>query len=100
MRKARAGPDVDEATGFVERAAGASWYEDHVNRVDLAVVRLCRLRRAEASERRSAEGGDEAVRRALEQAEPQAVIWLTSRIISYMDEHGFPETVAEWLDPR
>ena len=28
---------------------------------------------------------------------PEAVLWLASRAISYMDESGFPEAVEPWL---
>ena len=100
MTKEKQDPAIDEAVRLIDRASGASWYGDQLNRVDVAVTRLCRLRRLESSERASSEGGDAAVRRALEQAEPEAVIWLASRAISYMDEHGFPETVAGWLGHR
>ena len=40
----------------------------------------------------------------LEQASPEAVLWLASRAISYMDETGYPEAVEPWfqslLDPH
>jgi len=48
--------------------------------------------------------GDEEVRRVLEQASPESVLWLASRAISYMDETGYPEAVEPWfqslLDPH
>jgi hypothetical protein len=37
------------------------------------------------------------VRAVLADASPQAVLWLASRAISYMDESGFPEAVEPWL---
>jgi hypothetical protein len=44
------------------------------------------------------------VRRVLEQASPESVLWLASRGISYMDESGYPEAVEPWfqdlLDPK
>lgn len=96
-----AGADAhDLAAGvvpLVERAAGASWYVDPRNDADRATARLCLLRRAGAGKALSPEGGDEAVRDALRLADPEAVVWLASRAISYMDESGFPELVGPWL---
>lgn len=88
----------EHAVGLVDRAQGESWYTHPGNRVDAAVTALCRLRRAQAGRRRSSEGGDEAVRAALERAKPESVVWLASRVVSYMDEHGFPEDVEPWLE--
>ena len=51
------------------------------------------LRRAAAAEARGAAGGDAAVRRALGDADVDAVIWLASRVISYIDEQRFPDFV-------
>ena len=34
---------------------------------------------------------------ALAQADPEAVVWLASRAVSYMDETGFPEAVELWF---
>ena len=82
---------------LVDAAAGTSWYSDPGNQVDVALAALCLLRRAASGDRARIEGGDEAVRDALEQADPEAVLWLASRVISYMDEHGFPEAVEPWL---
>ena len=63
-----------------------------------------RLRRAQAGLRGGPQHGDESVRRVLEQASPEAVLWLASRAVSYMDETGYPEAVEPWfqdmLDPR
>ena len=83
-----------QAVALVDAARGASWYEEERNAVDAAALTLCRLRRAAAGEARSPEGGDGAVREALGRASPEAVIWLASRAISHMDEHGFPEAVT------
>ena len=41
----------------------------------------------------SAEAGDDAVRLVLAESDPESVIWLLSRAISYMDEQGFPDLV-------
>ncbi len=78
---------------LLERADGASWYEEERNPVDLAVLALCKLRRAGAGGSGSPEGGDAAVRVALGQVDVSATLWIASRAISYMDEHGFPESV-------
>lgn len=88
---------ASQAPGLVDGAAGASWYTEPGNEVDAAVVALCLLRRAASGDRARMEGGDEAVRTALQQADADAVVWLASRLISYMDEHGFPEDVEPWL---
>jgi hypothetical protein len=37
------------------------------------------------------------VRAALGEASPEAVVWLASRAISYMDENGFPEAAEPYL---
>ena len=88
---------AEETVPLVDRARGESWYSEPANAADRAVVALCRLRRAGAGKRASAEAGDEAVRAVLARAEPDAVLWLASRAISYMDEQGYPETLAPWL---
>jgi hypothetical protein len=85
-----------EAAARVDEALGASWY-GRPDRADLAALALCRLRRARAGERSGAAHGDEAVRQALARANPEAVIWLASRAISFMDENGFPETLERAL---
>ena len=92
-----AGRLSDEATELLERAVGVDWYRQHGTDVDRATAVLCRLRRAKAGERGGPEAGDEAVRAALSDASPSAVVWLASRAISYMDETGFPETVEPWF---
>lgn len=76
----------------LEAASGSSWYEEG-NTVDPAVASLCRLRRAAAGDRARVEGGDDTVREALAQASPDALVWVASRMVSYLDEHGFLEVV-------
>jgi hypothetical protein len=88
---------AERAPELVDAGSGTGWYSEPGNRVDVAVVALCLLRRAASGDRARIEGGDEAVRDALAQAQPEAVLWLASRVISYMDEHGFPEDVEPWL---
>lgn len=88
---------AEEATRLIEEADGTSWYEQPGNPIDLAVVALCRLRRAGAAQRAEIEGGDEAVRAVLQEAKPEAVVWLASRVVSYMDENSFPEIVESSL---
>lgn len=89
----------DQAVVLLERALGVSWYEEEANPVDLAVLALCRLRRAGAGARGYSLAGDAAVREALGQADPATVAWVAGRAISYMDEHGFPESLGSWPDP-
>ncbi len=83
----------ERIVGLVNDANESSWYHEEGNDADVATAALCRLRRAAAGAARGAEGGDEAVRRALEAADPAAVVWVASRAISYMDEQGFPDFV-------
>lgn len=85
--------EIGEVTEAVEAARGVSWYGERFGPADVAVARLCLLRRSGADILRGAEAGDADVRRALEDADVEAVVWLASRVISYMDEHGFPELV-------
>lgn len=80
----------------IDQALGQGWY-GQPGPADVAALVLCRLRRARAGEGGAAEHGDEAVRLALSQARPEAVVWLASRAISYMDENGFPEAVEREL---
>jgi len=87
----------EAATALVGAAVGSSWYEAPDNGADVAVAALCRLRRASAGHSRAATGGDEAVRRVLAEVDPEAVVWIASRAISYMDEQGFPEIVEPWI---
>jgi hypothetical protein len=93
-----AGQLANQAPAAIDEAADADWYHEHGNNADRAAYVLCRLRRARAGQRQSPEAGDEAVRAALTQASPDAVIWLASRAISYMDESGFPESVEPYLE--
>lgn len=88
---------ADEAPLLLDRAAGVEWYERPRSEVDLAAYMLCRLRRARAGERGGTSHGDEAVRAALAQATPEALVWFASRAISYMDETGYPEAVEPWF---
>jgi hypothetical protein len=80
----------------LEAANGSSWYEEG-NTIDQAVASLCRLRRAASGDRARAEGGDDAVREALAQASPDALVWAASRMISYLDENGFVEALG-WVE--
>ena len=99
-----AGRLSEQAAAAMARAEGVDWYEENGSAVDEAAFALTRLRRAQAGLRGGPQQGDEAVRRVLEQASPEAVLWLASRAISYMDESGYPEAVEPWfqqlLDPR
>ena len=89
---------LEERVGpLLDRAVGIEWYRQHGTDVDRATATLCRLRRARAAERGGPEGGDDAVRAVLATASPEAVLWLASRAISYMDETGFPEAVEPWF---
>ena len=92
-----AGALEEEALPLIDRAVGVEWYRQYGTDVDRATAALCRLRRARAGERGAPEGGDEAVRAVLAAASPEAVLWLASRAISYMDESGFPEAVEPYL---
>ena len=88
---------ADEAGQVLELAVGVEWYERAGNNADRAALTLCRLRRARAGEKGGPHYGDEAVRIALTEASPTALVWLASRAISYMDESGFPEAVEPWF---
>ena len=92
-----AGALEEQAIPLLDRAVGVGWYREYGSDVDRATAALCRLRRARAGERGGPEGGDEAVRAVLAAVSPEAVLWLASRAISYMDESGFPEAVEPWL---
>jgi hypothetical protein len=83
----------DNIRPLLEQSVGVSWYEEG-NAIDAAVAALCRLRRAAAGARGDPEGGDAAVRDLLREIDPSAVLWVASRAISYMDEHGFPESIG------
>ena len=91
---------AEEAPPLVDRAAGVDWYSRPGTEVDLAAHTLCLLRRARAGASGGTMHGDEAVRRVLAAANPEAVVWLASRAISYLDETGFPEDVEPWFRDR
>jgi hypothetical protein len=92
---------ADRAIAALERADGVDWYEENGSPVDEAAFALCRLRRAHAGLLGGPQHGDAAVRRVLEGASPEVVVWLASRTLSYLDETGFPEAVEPWFpDPR
>jgi hypothetical protein len=94
----------ERAAAALGRADGVDWYDENGTAIDEAAFALARLRRAQAGLRGGPRFGDEAVRRVLEDAPPEAVLWLASRAVSYMDESGYPEAVEPWfqdlLDPR
>lgn len=83
----------ESVEALIAEAKGGSWYDSIGSTVDVVVARLCLLRRARAGELSSTSGGDQAVRQVLERADPEAVAWLLTRAISYMDEQGFPDFV-------
>ena len=88
---------VDSAGRLLEDAIDVEWYRQHGTEVDHAALTLCRIRRAVAGQKGAPEHGDEAVRFVLDKASPEAVLWIASRAISYMDENGFPDAVAPWF---
>ena len=92
-----AGRQAQKATALLDRAVGVEWYRDNGTAVDEAALALCRLRRAQAGLKGGPHEGDEAVRRVLEGTKPEAIVWLASRAISYMDETGYPEAVEPWF---
>lgn len=87
----------DAAGPLLERARDVGWYDVPGSEIDRAASALCKLRRATAGRRGAPQHGDEAVRTVLASASPEAVVWLASRAISYMDEYGFPEAVEPWI---
>ena len=89
---------AENVVSRIEEATGVGWYLEHGGAADLAALTLCRLRRARAGERGRPEAGDESVRAALGEASPEALLWIASRAISYMDENGFPDAVEPWFD--
>lgn len=96
-----AGRLADRAAAALAQADGVDWYEENGTPVDEAAFALCRLRRAAAGLAGGPQQGDAAVRRVLEDASPETVVWLASRTVSYLDETGFPEAVEPWFpDPR
>jgi hypothetical protein len=92
-----AGRQAEKATALLDRAVGVEWYRDNGTVVDEAALALCRLRRAQAGLKGGPQGGDEAVRRVLDGTSPEAIVWIASRAISFMDESGYPEAVAPWF---
>jgi hypothetical protein len=84
---------------LLEAAKNVSWYDAPGQEADLAMARLCLLRRARAGASASAAAGDEGVRVLLTETDHEAVVWMLSRAVSYMDEQGFPEIVpGAWLE--
>ena len=92
-----AGRLADRASSALEKAVGVEWYEENGTAVDEAALALTRLRRAGAGLQGGTRHGDAAVRRVLESAPPEAVVWIASRALSYMDESGYPEAVESWF---
>ena len=88
---------VQAAGPLLEDAIDVEWYEQHGTDVDRAALTLCRIRRAVAGRQGGPEHGDEAVRYVLDRVSPEAVLWIASRAISYMDENGFPDAVGPWF---
>jgi hypothetical protein len=86
-----------EAGPLLELATDVEWYELPGNDVDRAALTLCRLRRARAAGGGGPQYGDEAVRQVLAQVSPDALVWIASRAVSYLDENGFPDAVAPWF---
>jgi hypothetical protein len=85
-----------EVGPLVERAVGVPWYEIG-NDSDVAALALCRLRRSRAGLRGATSHGDAAVRDALSSVQPEALVRIASRAISYMDENGFPEAIEPYV---
>ena len=77
----------------IDAAVSASWYLEQGNAADVAVATLCRLRRAAAGVGGMPEAGDDAVRAVLETADPAALVWIASRLVSYADEMAFADLV-------
>jgi hypothetical protein len=91
---------VASAGPLLENAIDVEWYEQHGTTVDHAALTLCRIRRVVAGQKGGPEHGDEAVRYVLDSVSPEAVLWIASRAISYMDESGFPDAVEPWFPPE
>jgi hypothetical protein len=92
-----AGRLAERAAAALERAVGVEWYDEAGTAVDEAALALTRLRRAGSGLHGGPRHGDAAVRRVLEAAPPEAVVWIASRALSYLDESGYPEAVEEWF---
>jgi hypothetical protein len=89
---------LDEVGSQIERAVGVQWYEEIGNDADMAALALCRLRRSRAGLRGGPAHGDAAVREAFGAVSPEALAWIASRAISYMDENGFPEALEPFVE--
>jgi hypothetical protein len=81
------------AVELLDAAASASWYTEPGNAADVAVATLCRFRRAASGVAGKPEAGDDAVRAVLETADPAALLWIASRLVSYADETEFADLV-------
>lgn len=90
---------ADRVVAEIDQAVGEAWYEPG-GATDRAALTLCRLRRSKAGQLGGPWHGDEAVRESLRQAHPDALVWIASRAISFMDESGFPEAVEPWFPPE
>jgi hypothetical protein len=86
-----------DAPALVDAAVDVEWYSRVGNDVDLAAYKLCLLRRARSGEKGATHHGDEAVRGVLAAADPAAVRWLASRMVSYLDENGYPDDLEPWF---
>ena len=83
---------VEAAPSLLDVATGATWYgttAPSTRRSSPSVASAVR----QPADAGGPEAGDAAVRNALGDASPGAVLWALSRAVSYMDEQGFPE---EW----
>jgi hypothetical protein len=87
-----------EGPQLIERALGVQWYDVIGSEADVAALALCRLRRSRAGMRGGPEHGDAAVRQVLGAVSPEALAWIASRAISYLDENGFPEAVERFIE--
>jgi hypothetical protein len=83
-----------EIKPLIERSVGVPWYEIG-NDTDRAALALCRLRRARSGLRGSTTHGDAAVREVLSSVAPEALVWIATRAVSYMDESGYPEALEQ-----
>lgn len=88
---------IDEVPALIERAVGVGWYEEIGNDADMAALALCRLRRSRSGLRGGLAHGDAAVREAMAAVPPEALVWVASRAISYLDENGFPEALEPYV---
>lgn len=86
-------PNPSEISELIDRALEVEWYDVPGSDVDRAAYALCHLRRTGSLGTTATRAGDDVVRSALSQASHPALVWLTSRAISYLDESGFPEAI-------